>query len=45
MPSPPYVVPSIENKATFWLMAIIWPAAGAVLLGQKVPLNKKSSPT
>jgi hypothetical protein len=35
LPSPPYLVPSKENKAVFWEIDINWPFIGAQPVGQK----------
>jgi hypothetical protein len=43
-PSPPYMVPSRENRAWFWLIGSIWPAATAQPFGAKFPAKAITSP-
>jgi hypothetical protein len=39
VPFPPYVVPSKENNAVFWLIGMSWPSHCAQPLGAKPPVN------
>src|SRR5579864_4264462 len=36
-PSPPYMVPSSEKRAVFWLMGMSWPLHSAQPVGAKFP--------
>src|SRR5207302_6088131 len=44
LPSPPYVVPRIENNAWFWLMGNNWPLQKVQPLGGKFQLMIFISP-